>query len=746
MSSDSSRPGIAPRHMSAVSQEPKRAPPSLRKQTIVSRDEDDIFSSPPPQILRASPSLRTSRKEAPHLVEGPFRSAYSNANRQLRPVLRDSLPSGTDEEVDADAEYEEWPPRRRKQKSIISLSRDKLSPIAKRRLSSHDSMQAKGPAHAIGHNRFSFPAASPHELPPPVPGPPPKHASLSPYPNSAALNDPSVNDPFRVPLVNPERRWTLAGDNKIPPVDTYTDDRRASVQHIDLRALHSGKSVGTSLIGGTMSVSRSNTSEGSSVAKKKRPRKSSRSSTSANLSKSNKELVLALGLEEVYSRMAQNHKFHIDIVREVATRQRSLEDADRVLRNMREAASREYARLLRQDEAPVGCETGESEEEDENNADESRDEEGLSEPVEPSRASLGLNHSPRSLVPHGRMKRLALKITTASPDSSPMRPHDYSPPTPTRAHVFRRLEREGRVEEAKLREARRVRRSLRTNSAEASPETDEQRIILLELQEDVKGEVLQEEPQDTQRPKCLGERDREDETQEDERGVGPSISPGHGGKADADSGQSYGIPSAEDVGVRADVTIGPVCCPGGLDDAHNFLQSQDLDNSRGIIDEDRSDVITAMVDTKLYRMSELEDEDAETAEVEDQVDADADDHCQKLCDCRAMDLEESHVDSTGVDDGVTASNEQQILPRNVLTEDARHNGFPRDRECAAKATSLLTCSVLATLSALDIDWTNSDDELLLDGDLVAHEELVGRKGLGSVKFRTAHLYNLLLDG
>jgi hypothetical protein len=290
-----------------------------------------------------------------------------------------------------------------------------------------------------------------------------------------------------------------------------------------------------------------------------------------------------------------------------------------------------------------------------------------------------------------------------------------------------------------------VRRSLRTNSAEASPETDEQRIILLKLQEDVKDEVPQKEPQDTKSPECLGERDREDENQEDERGVGPSISPGHGGNADADTGQCYGNPFAEDVRARADVTIGPVCCPGGLDDAHNFLPSQDLDNSRGIIDEDRSDVITAMVDTKLHRMSDLENEDAETAEVENQVDADADDHCQKLCDRRAMDLEESHVDPTGVEDGVIASNERQILPRNSLTEDIRHNGFPRDRECAAKATSFLTCSVLATLSALDIDWTNSDDELLLDGDLIAHEELVRRKGLGSMKFRTAHLYNLLLD-
>lgn len=50
------------------------------------------------------------------------------------------------------------------------------------------------------------------------------------------------------------------------------------------------------------------------------------------------------------------------------------------------------------------------------------------------------------------------------------------------------------------------------------------------------------------------------------------------------------------------------------------------------------------------------------------------------------------------------------------------------------------------LPDVEVEWTDDDDELLLDGDLVVHEELVRRKGLGSVKFRTAHLYSLLLDG
>ena len=45
----------------------------------------------------------------------------------------------------------------------------------------------------------------------------------------------------------------------------------------------------------------------------------------------------------------------------------------------------------------------------------------------------------------------------------------------------------------------------------------------------------------------------------------------------------------------------------------------------------------------------------------------------------------------------------------------------------------------------DVEWIDDDDELLFDGDLVAHEELVRRKGHSSVRHRTAHLYSMLLD-
>ena len=70
---------------------------------------------------------------------------------------------------------------------------------------------------------------------------------------------------------------------------------------------------------------------------------------SPNLSESNKELLLALGLEKVYKSMAENHKFHIDVVRKVVEGQRSLEDADNVLCSMRKAAEREYARIMKQE-------------------------------------------------------------------------------------------------------------------------------------------------------------------------------------------------------------------------------------------------------------------------------------------------------------------------------------------------------------------------------------------------------------
>ncbi len=805
------QPEIGSHRISSVSQKQKRLPPSRRKRTIVSGDEDDIFSTPPPQAVRESPPPRTSRREAPHLVEGPFRSAYTNSNGQYRSTLHDRSPSGTDEEAGADGADKEWPPRRgggrspipteglnstrsrecvqsiadaqpqrppsstlyapnavsidtavsaiehvithkNLQGSTSQMSQTKAVPLQAGhtetpavgetskgvcrppRHSTHGSIQAKGPAPVTSHNRLLFPAAPVHELPPPIPGPPSKRASLGQNPNSAALDDPSVNDPFKVPLVNREaRRWTLAGNSEIPRVDARREDlvRRASVHHIDLRALHLGKSVRTSLVGRAISVGRSNTSESSGGTTKKWSRRPSRSSTPPNLSESNRELVFALGLEAVYSRMAKNHKFHIDVVREVAARQRSLEDADRVLCNMREAAGREFTRLLADEVASVGRETGESEEEDEDD-DNSGDEENDSQSVQPPHA-LSLNYLPQSPVPQGRARRLALKIPTASPDPSPTRPPDYSPPTPTRARAFRRLERQGRVEEAKLREACLVRRNLRSSSAEA----DEQRITtyLLQLREDDKDGVQLQEPRRTSGPESLRK-------QEDWGGFGPSISTGLEGRhANTDTGQFRGNGFAEDD--PANIIIDPVCDPAG--DAHNdALPSplgHDLDNNRG---GDTYNVTTTMVDTKLSQKSELEDEDADTTEVEEQVDANSD--CQTLLGLQAIGPgAETHMDSTGVEDGVIAAERQSPLG-NVSTEEIRHNGFFLDTEYVAKATSSLTHSALATLSVLDAEWTNSDDELLLDGGLTVHEELVRRKGLCSVKFRTAHLYSLLLDG
>jgi hypothetical protein len=70
---------------------------------------------------------------------------------------------------------------------------------------------------------------------------------------------------------------------------------------------------------------------------------------SPNLSESDKELVLALGLEEVYKRMAENHKFHIDVVQKVVAGLQSLEHADSVLCSMHKAAEHEYVRKMKED-------------------------------------------------------------------------------------------------------------------------------------------------------------------------------------------------------------------------------------------------------------------------------------------------------------------------------------------------------------------------------------------------------------
>ncbi|KAI0003418.1 hypothetical protein BJV74DRAFT_813765 [Russula compacta] len=795
----SSQLGIVPQHLPSAYLKQRRIPSSPRKRTVVPGEEDDIFCTSPPQAVRANPPARARGREAPRLVEGPFRSTYNNANGAFRLMLRGRRVSGMDDEVETDGE-DEWPPRRGKRKSPISSegsikgdsnlrereqsivkaqqhtppsgalyareavpleesrptervvsaiepaltnknAQDSIPPISEmkspsqvtqgvasavtdiledqlpspeRDLSRHGPIQSKGPAPLANHNYLLFPVVSAHEFAPPVPGPPVKRPSLG-FPNPPAHDD-SVNHPLTVPLVNHQgRRRTLGGDSEVPRTDARREKllRRASVQHIDLRALHSGRSVGTSLTGSTMSLGRSN---GSSVVKKKRPRRPPKSSTPPNLSESNKELVLTLGLEAVYTRMAENHKFHIDVVREVATRQRSLEDADRVLRNMREAAGREYARLVRQAAySTVKYETEASEEDNEDNTDKSGDEEDNSQ--------------------RGRTRQLTLQITTESPEPSLAQPPHYSPPTPTRAHGFRRLERQGRLEEARLREARRVRRSLQLVSAEASPEVDERRIMayLLQLQEDDDMDgISPKKPWDIKGIGFLGERNGDDEMQENEGGVRSSISPGLEEKhADAVTGQFLGDGLAKGDEAQANMATDLRCDLGTPDHVHDNDSTsplgQDLDNSRGYINGDPLDETRA---TKLsHRMSELEDEDADTADVEVEVDDDGD-----------------HQTLSPVDYETSATNEHQTPEGDELPEGIRRYNSPLGREHGAQTISSLSCAALDILSLLDEEWTNSDDELLLDGDLIAHEELVKRKGLGSVKFRTAHLYGLLLDG
>ena len=104
-------------------------------------------------------------------------------------------------------------------------------------------------------------------------------------------------------------------------------------QQIDLQALHSSFS------------SNSHTLKKAGFPQQVRAPQSSRP---PNLSESNKKLVLELGLEEVHKRMADNHKFHIDVVREVVAGQQCLEHADQVLCRMRKAAEHEYACIMKE--------------------------------------------------------------------------------------------------------------------------------------------------------------------------------------------------------------------------------------------------------------------------------------------------------------------------------------------------------------------------------------------------------------
>ena len=141
-------------------------------------------------------------------------------------------------------------------------------------------------------------------------------------------------------------------------------------RHIDLKALHSRKSVKRSWdYKNTLFLSPGCTHE------KIWPHQARavRSSTPPNLSESDKKLVMALGLEEVYKRMAENHKFHIDVVRGVAAGQQSLKQADEVLCSMQKAAEHEYAHLMGQDLGMVESDEDKEEEVEEEESMESKE-------------------------------------------------------------------------------------------------------------------------------------------------------------------------------------------------------------------------------------------------------------------------------------------------------------------------------------------------------------------------------------
>ena len=143
-------------------------------------------------------------------------------------------------------------------------------------------------------------------------------------------------------------------------------------QHIDLQALHSSfHSAG----------------HPHKILPQPRPQQVRAPSllSSPNLSESNKELVLGLGLEEVYKCMAENHKFHIDVVWEVAAGQQCFEHADQVLCSMHKAAEHEYAQIMKQEFGVAlqsgGHQTEESGEEEEEEEEEDATNLGNSEHV-----------------------------------------------------------------------------------------------------------------------------------------------------------------------------------------------------------------------------------------------------------------------------------------------------------------------------------------------------------------------------
>ncbi|KAI0062103.1 hypothetical protein BV25DRAFT_1916388 [Artomyces pyxidatus] len=253
------------------------------------------------------------------------------------------------------------------------------------------------------------------------------------------------------------RSKTVAGAQSVPHIDLRTirsrspssAPTRSRRQSLPAPADHMTPETHASSASRTVSRRTSDANSAAPYAAWPVSRPPSRASTRASLSAGDRQLVADLGFEVVLNRMAENHGFHLNIVRHVVQNAHSLAQADERLRTMREGAQRELEKALQAESS--------AEEEDE---DDEQETDGEEEPRARSHAP-SLPPPPEGERSPERPQlslRVGLQITPLPQDEGP--PPHYSPVSPTRARAFRRLQLEGRVAEAKAREIRHASRGV----------------------------------------------------------------------------------------------------------------------------------------------------------------------------------------------------------------------------------------------------------------------------------------------
>ena len=469
------------------------------------------------------------------------------------------------------------------------------------------------------------------------------------------------------------------------------------------------------------------------------------SSTSASVSvvsqlpESERRLTMELGAQVVLQRMAENHGLQEKLVRDIWERTNSFEKTDKVCRQMHLAMRRAYEEAC--------AELAPSDEDEDEGSDKDWDDpRGEVIPLSRLSAEHTATRSPKQPIQASN----GLKYIPSPADAVP---EHMTPALHTRAAQFVRLERQGRMDEAKKREGRRA-----SYGGSKRVEDSPQKQSFTQPQDD-EGDKLDDEGD-----KLDDEGDEFDDEDmylnEEDIEAGPAVE-----DEDEDEGEGKG----EDQGAGKD---------GDEDEVEITEERIDLEKTGEgeVVEESVIDPGEWMEETGGIDEDELDEEFIE----EDAMDEDllVEEGLQEDLDPAELEQgsPEGPMDDTGdVDDEslgeIAIVNEDAVAEEDALDEDVVEKDVPQVSNPAEPEQDDLDTvdvdeSAIKVVVDLDEDyeeqadflprlpsprapvspssWGSYEDKLLVDGDEDALDDLEAKMGPGSVKIRTAWLYSQFL--